>query len=80
MTRRPAQLGFPNTAGRTAPPPNAGSPLRPTPLAVLLVCGGLLWAAQECQALTCLEEMIIAGVDQHDDWGCVVDVTPDGRA
>jgi len=24
--------------------------------------------------------MIIAGEDENDDWGCVVDVTPDGRA
>ncbi|MCK4513378.1 hypothetical protein KAW64_16635, partial [bacterium] len=32
-----------------------------------------------CAAATCLEEMLVAGDDAYDDFGCVVDVTPDGR-
>lgn len=47
---------------------------------MLLVCVGLFCVVQECQALSCVDEMIIAGEDQYDDWGCVVDVTSDGRA
>jgi hypothetical protein len=49
-------------------------------LVVLLVCSPALVLAPESHALSCLDEMIIAGEDQYDDWGCVVDVTPDGRA
>jgi hypothetical protein len=47
---------------------------------VLVLCPAVPWMATECHALSCLDEMIIAGEDQYDDWGCAVDVTPDGRA
>jgi len=55
-------------------------PLRWVSLAVLFLCAAAPGAVTECRALSCLDEMVIAGVDRYDDWGCVVDVTPDGRA
>jgi hypothetical protein len=47
---------------------------------MLFALSSALWIVPESHALSCLDEMIIGGVDQYDDWGCVVDVTPDGRA
>lgn len=48
-------------------------------LALVLAAGGLLVAPTGGLSVECSDEMVVGGDDAHDDFGCVVDVTSDGR-
>ena len=53
--------------------------LRRLTICLVVVALLLIATAVACRGATCMDEMLVAGGDAYDDFGCVVDVTPDGR-